>query len=492
MKPGKHSGFDVPVEDPAGDLLDMDGEARGLVRYVAEKSKKLPFTLGILGKWGEGKTTLVRLLRYHLSHPEGPGSGRRLDFVEFSAWPYNTSEKLWRALIVKIARTLYGQEEDAEEVARPGEGAGPGLFGSVADFLSAEVVLRKQETDYEKFLRRLDRADYGSLDKRTPEVQLDEGATTGALVSGAVAALGTASPIFTALFGLFGIEPRIDAQKLIRHANEVKRENIEALDHFRAVFKQMIAERPEEKRRAGPVYVFVDDLDRAQPDVALDIIESISIALYDVDCVFILAVDERLIAEGLRLRYPKLFADKGAEYLEKIIHFRTRVPPRRGEQVQRLIAGEYPEWAAVGDLVMAVAGTNPRRVKQYCERLNFQSLTGKGLFAPAARPPEEEEMPQQPDGETPPPTDVEQGVDAGPPPPDTTAPKVIRPATLGRALRKLSRDEVSEIALNLGHPLGSLTGENLEEKIDSLVSIFSDNLDRLVEEIRSTHPELLN
>jgi len=328
-------------------------------------------------------------------------------------------------------------------------------------------------------------------------VQLDEGATTEALVSGAMTALGTASPMFMALFGLLGIEPKVDVQKLIRHANEVKRENIEALEHFRTVFKEMIAKRPEEKKRAGPVYVFMDDLDRAQPDVALDIIESIGIALYDVECVFILAVDERPIAEGLRLRYPKLFADdkdhvssgKGAEYLEKIIHFRTRVPPRRDEQVQRMIAGEYPEWATVGDLVMAVAGTNPRRVKQYCERLNFQSLTGKGLFALVARPTEAEDpQPQQPSPPEPPtpPEDESEIV------PGEIAPKGIKPAALRRALLKLHVDDVSEIALNLGQPLATFPGNSMEEKIDALVTSFSHNMGRLVEEIRSTHPDVLD
>lgn len=498
MTPTKLTGFDVPVADPSGDLLDMNDEARGLVRYVEEKSKKLPFTLGILGKWGEGKTTLVKLLRYHLSHPQG--SERKLDFVEFSAWPYNTSEKLWRALIVNIARTLYEQEGDADAPAR--DGAGPGLFGSFADFLSGEVVLRKQETEYEQFLRLLDRADYGSLDKRTPEVQLDEGATTEALVSGAVSALGTASPILTALFRLLGIEPpKVDVQKLIRHANEVKRENIEALEHFRAVFKEMLARRPEEKKQAGPVYVFVDDLDRAQPDVALDIIESISIALYDVECVFILAVDERLIAEGLRLRYPKLFADdkenvssgKGAEYLEKIIHFRTRVPPRRDAQVQRLIAGEYPEWAAVGDLVMAVAGTNPRRVKQYCERLNFQSLTGKGIFAFVPRPTDEEEVAAEPAEPLQPPPPRAGPEDEVKPVPGEAAPKVIKPAALSHVLRGLPYEEVTGIALNLGRPLGAFPGDSPGDKIDALVSAFSgDNISKLLEEIESMHPGLLD
>lgn len=405
LKDGRtRAGIDAPIDDPAGDLLDMDEEARGLARYINEKVKKLPFTLGIFGEWGEGKTTLVKLLRYHLAHPEG-GPEREVDFVNFSAWPYNTSEKLWRALIIEIAHTLYGpppapdgkREAAGRSVPRRRRGLRAGALGAFSDFLSGELVLREREpTRYETFLRRLDRADYGNVGRRGSEVQMDEGATMAAFVKGAVTALSTVSPLAAGVRAFFGFEAKDDIAKIVRQNNEAERESIEALTNFRQIFDDMIEGRPDERKRAGPVYVFIDDLDRAQPDVALDIMESISVALGGVECVFIVAVDERLIAEGLRLRYPKLFADdkanglsgKGGEYLEKIIQFRTRVPPRRPEQVQGLIAAEYPEWAAVGDIIRLVAGTNPRRVKQYCERLSFQRMTGRGLFALSRSAPE--------------------------------------------------------------------------------------------------------
>ncbi len=146
------------------------------------------------------------------------------------------------------------------------------------------------------------------------------------------------------------------------------------------------------KARGEAVYVFIDDLDRAQPDVALDIMESIRIALAHVDCVFIIAVDETLISQGLRLRYKELFADekkanlnntlttKGQEYLEKIIQFRTRVPLRTAEQTKRLIAAEFADWTPAGDIIQTIANNNPRRIKQYCQRLIFQKDVGSSFI----------------------------------------------------------------------------------------------------------------
>ena len=116
------SRLDAAVVDPSGDLLGMNPHAEALSRYILKYKDKLPITIGIQGEWGQGKTTLVNLLCYHLSHPEG--AEKPIKFVSFSAWPYTTSEKLWRALILKIARALYGKDKSGSPgqtaAAKPG------------------------------------------------------------------------------------------------------------------------------------------------------------------------------------------------------------------------------------------------------------------------------------------------------------------------------------------------------------------------------------
>ena len=167
-----------------------------------------------------------------------------------------------------------------------------------------------------------------------------------AVVSGALSVLGTVSPLAAGIRSFIGWEPKINSETTESTEEEATGEDVEALPRFQKLFRYIL----DAKAGKDPVYVFIDDLDRAQPDVALDIMESIRIALSEGDCVYIIAVDERLIAQGLRLRYRELFAKeedlaiaaKGQEYLEKIIQFRTRVPPRTPEQTQRLIAAEFP------------------------------------------------------------------------------------------------------------------------------------------------------
>src|SRR5215510_15052226 len=63
----QRSGLDEPLKDPSGDLLDMNDHALALAKYIRAQEKELPFTVGIFGEWGEGKTTMVRFLEYHLT-----------------------------------------------------------------------------------------------------------------------------------------------------------------------------------------------------------------------------------------------------------------------------------------------------------------------------------------------------------------------------------------------------------------------------------------
>ena len=385
--------IDEPLLEPEGDLLDMDRHARALADFI-KQDRKLPFTIGIFGEWGEGKTTMVNFLKRHLT-PRPPNDGQGppppFYFVTFSAWPYTTSEKLWRALILEIAKVLYHVPKETDEKAEPGKPNAesnlerPDMFAKLSAFLHGDLFRKNvpppEVTKYEQLKIDLDRTDYGKISKRTPKESLDQEAVVSAVVSGALSVLGTVSPLAAGIRTFIGGEPKLNSGKSSEAKDDqTPTEDVDALTKFQEIFRKLV----ETKVGSDPVYVFIDDLDRAQPDVALDIMESIRIALSEGDCVYIIAVDERLIAQGLRLRYRELFereaeleiATKGQEYLEKIIQFRTRVPPRTPEQTQRLIAAEFPHWTPAGDIIQSIVGNNPRRVKQYCQRLSFQNVVG--------------------------------------------------------------------------------------------------------------------
>jgi hypothetical protein len=493
-------GFDAFVVDPSGDLLDMDRQARARAEYVKLHEDLRPFTVGVFGEWGEGKTSLVRLLRFHLEHPEGHAGPRRpARFVWFSSWAYNTTEKLWRALVTEIARVLYKERPGAEKEEAEGhdadgaggkDGGGAGeeddLAGTVARFLKGDAFhLRKpppERDDYADVLKRLEGTDYGQV-REHGGVRVNEEAMMSAVLKGAVAALSTVSPLVAGLRSLFGLESKVELAQLMRkEAVEASREKVEALTRFHETFRDIIG-------RAGnePVYIFVDDLDRAQPDVALDIVESIRIALWDTRCVFIIAVDSRLIEQGLRIRYKELFKEglggnaeeRGREYLEKIIQFSTRLPSRTPEQIRRFVAAQFPEWAAAGDIIELVAGTNPRRVKQYCQHLTFQQMVGARTPTPTRRRADTKPTPTRPTG-------TGDGIKEEP-----LSPKLQE---LFDELMKLNSDERGYIYQELGIDPDKLEGETIGGKIRSAIRACEreDTLPRLGDLIADIYEKRMN
>jgi hypothetical protein len=472
--------IDEPLDEPQGDLLDMDRHAKALADYI-KQDRKLPFTVGIFGEWGEGKTTMVNFVKRHLK-PEPPAP---FYFVEFSAWPYTTSEKLWRALILAIAKVIYDVPEEPEKRdetdKRKTDHVRPDLFARLSAFLHGDLF-RKNEpppevTRYEQLKIDLDLTDYGKISKRTPTESLDQEAVMSAVVSGALSVLGTVSPLAAGIRSFIVGEPKPGPGKS-NDTNDDKApvDEVEALTKFRTIFRNLI----ESKTGKDPVYVFIDDLDRAQPDVALDIMESIRIALSNCDCVYILAVDERLIAQGLRLRYRELFekeqeveiATKGQEYLEKIIQFRTRVPPRLPFQTQRLIAAEFPHWTPAGDIIQSIVGNNPRRVKQYCQRLSFQNAVGNP-FEVNSGPPDEN-------------TGESSGVQEQE---ESTASEVT---ALSRLLRPpaFNEDKIQELFVEMGEKYTTFQGTPLE-KLNTLLEKYKDSLEKVKDVLDVISPSLL-
>jgi hypothetical protein len=195
--------------------------------------------------------------------------------------------------------------------------------------------------------------------------------------------LGLVSPLVRSVQGFLGIKNEVDFTGIFqKEKNEVRQESINSIQRLvregREVFDNIRGERR--------VYVFVDDLDRCLPDVALDLLEAIKNFL-NVGLTFIVAADEALIGQGLRLRYKemlnqnsgdvdKYIATKGREYFEKIIQFGVRVPPRTPEQAHRFIAAQFPQWQPATDIIQTALGTNPRRLKQYCNLLSYKRLVG--------------------------------------------------------------------------------------------------------------------
>ena len=97
----KKNGLSPILDDqPASeDYLDFDSYVQALKDLIAHSSTKTPLTIGIFGRWGTGKTTLMRMLERGLKNT-GIAS------VWFNAWQYGNEDELWAAFLQSILNKM--------------------------------------------------------------------------------------------------------------------------------------------------------------------------------------------------------------------------------------------------------------------------------------------------------------------------------------------------------------------------------------------------
>ena len=85
----------------------FDAYANAIAELIATKSNKTPFTIGISGSWGSGKTTLMKQVE-NLLLKEIPNDGnfREIRTVWFQAWKYKDEDEILAALINDIFEVL--------------------------------------------------------------------------------------------------------------------------------------------------------------------------------------------------------------------------------------------------------------------------------------------------------------------------------------------------------------------------------------------------
>ncbi len=375
--------FDAPLKNPGEDLLGMRAYPARLAEFIGEIEP--PFTIGIYGEWGSGKTSFVCFLEHFLKNNP---SSKPFEFITFNAWPYRTSDELWRAMIITIAENLYEVAQHVPDADRP---PNTRPLRWVSDFfqrpalrLGEDKPVESDERSYQTLLARLDATPYGTISKDSQHgLQLDSQETTLALLKAALAGMGALSPLLATLRTFLGSGVEVDLNAILRkEKNEAVRERIKSVKQFQQTLGDLFIQKAGKKR----ICVFVDDLDRCMPDAALDLLEAIKIFLGEAPCIFIVAADEHLIGQGLLLRFRELigpdtpihvqslYAQKGQQYFEKIIQLRICIPARTPEQTYNFVAAHFPRWMPATDLIHAAIGENPRRLKQYCNWLTFQHL----------------------------------------------------------------------------------------------------------------------
>lgn len=128
------------------------------------------------------------------------------------------------------------------------------------------------------------------------------------------------------------------AEKAIKNVNNyvfeeysLQKDSVEEFKQELANFIQLITNDGE----TGPLYFFVDELDRCDPEYAIRLLESIK-HFFDVDgIVFVLSVDRKKLGSMVRVRYGEGFDADG--YLKRFVDVDYEIPePHRKKLIDYL------------------------------------------------------------------------------------------------------------------------------------------------------------
>ena len=233
-----------------------------------------PVVLGVSGRWGSGKTTVLQLVGAKLDELNNEGS--KILVVQTDPWRYDPATGVKESLISEVLSALKGE-----------------IDGKAAEGSKAKEL-------FKRLVRRVDWA--------------------RAITLVAKSSLLVQIPSINDLTGLVK-DPEGDSGDQAR-----------GLEAFRNEFRELM-ESPE-LAQVKRVVVLVDDLDRCLPPTVIETLEGIRLFLAVPKMSFVIAADEDRVADAIRTRYekPSAPADLSPEmeeeparlYLHKIVH--TTVP----------------------------------------------------------------------------------------------------------------------------------------------------------------------
>lgn len=327
------------------DQLDLYPYAKALTTFI--QSCDTPMTVGLQGDWGTGKTSMLNMLRGSETHPKsGLLNSETSLIISFETWSYaqfNDRSSLPLACLYSLTKRL-------------------------GDALSRQNIPHEKTNEATK----------GATGKLTAVLKKSLSRTT-------VGFPGLSIPVGAAV------------SEVLSDDEHPPEDLSQQMMEFRTNFSKMV-DLWSSKSDKHRVVICVDDLDRVEPIIALELLESIKNFL-DVDgCVFVLAVDYEVVQEGMKQKLgTDLQKTSGKSFFDKIIQLPFNMPKssyKIGNYLKALVEEAFFTHAEtlasnknnidfLLEITLCSIGGNPRSIKRvmnYARLLNIiRNENSRGL-----------------------------------------------------------------------------------------------------------------
>jgi hypothetical protein len=284
--------------ETATDLLGFDVLVDELVVALTNPALH-PLTIGVLGSWGSGKSSLLSIAMAEL---EAEGAGKYA-CVAFSPWQYEDVEDIKTALmtaVLKKCQDLAPNDETTKAVDRlwrrlPRFGRRAGVWAATAAPAAVPAILAGVDP-------------------------------------------GMSAELITAAQGMTQSGSTLAAEALKEPDDQGESptkggEIVDSVAKFRDDLAGVMKSLP-----VDAVVVFIDDLDRCLPPTIVDTFEALRLFLHTPKTAHVVAISRDIVEAAINSRYPEFNREDGTgighEYLEKMLQLQVRVPELSSVEIE--------------------------------------------------------------------------------------------------------------------------------------------------------------
>lgn len=345
---------DLPIEKMTDDNLQVNMYIDGLADFIT--SCQTPMTIALQGDWGTGKTSFMNLVidqinqnNLHSSHSQYKHD--KVETIVFNTWKYsqfNQEQNLSISFLSYIVSQLLNK-----------------TMTEILEMTTDKVLDEKKDGPIFSFMKTIGRLTY-SLTRD-------------------VASQAIVSTIGGDLTSIQGLESSASGEtNLTNERNQFQRiayvDSAAAIEELKEEFKKAVQFKLQDAQ-VDRVVIFIDDLDRLDPVVAVNLLEIIKLFLDVPKCVFVLSVDYGIVSKGVKLKNgdDQMDDEKAHSFFDKMIQVPFRIPMEfyNFENFLKKNLPHITDFSNLQKIIRHSLGNNPRGVKRL---LNSYYLISKIMF----------------------------------------------------------------------------------------------------------------
>lgn len=347
----KAAWADTEIKQDDDDRFGFRDYAAVLARQAINADT--PLTIGIFGRWGSGKTSLMYLTQSELGRKRPKQPAPKTLWI--NVWQMGSQEELWNAFLQTLLTQVHRELPILRRLAFDGQ-------------------LLAERLDFGALLQQLLINSYRILIVITPlllTILWPNGPKDGNQLLAVLLDPWTRGGASLVLGLWLLLKPIVEAarEKVSLDLGTVLKKapyeaQISALQKLQTQFTRLVQYWVSKN---GRLVVFIDDLDRCAPDKIPAVLEALKLFTTTERCVYVLGLDYDIVRQSVAEKYHFNSAE-GAEYLEKIVQIPFHLPPLEDNRIAAFVDEFYPDVRELCSTAPQVFSTglepNPRKVKR--------------------------------------------------------------------------------------------------------------------------------